>query len=73
MLVMGITFEDEVRALILLGSLPDLWDTLKVALCNSAPDNKITWDLIKCRVLSEESRRATKVGSFDQAMMQISG
>jgi ABC-type uncharacterized transport system YnjBCD substrate-binding protein len=34
---MGITFEDEVRSLLLLGSLPDSWETLKVTLCNSAP------------------------------------
>ena len=33
---MGISFEDEVRVLLLLGSLPDTWETLKVTLCNSA-------------------------------------
>jgi hypothetical protein len=32
---MGITFEDEVRALPLLGSLPDTWETFKVIVCNS--------------------------------------
>ena len=35
---MGISFEDEVRALLLLGSLPNTWETLKVTLCNSAPN-----------------------------------
>ncbi len=39
---MGITFEEEVRALLLLGSLLESWETLKVTLCNSAPDGVIT-------------------------------
>ena len=39
---MGISFEDEVRALLLLGSLPDTWETLKVTLCNSAPNGVVT-------------------------------
>jgi hypothetical protein len=34
----GVSFEDEVRALLLLGSLPNTWETLKVTLCNSAPN-----------------------------------
>ena len=38
----GISFEDEVRALLLLGSLPDTWETLKVTLCNSAPNGVVT-------------------------------
>ncbi|KAJ1270585.1 hypothetical protein BS78_06G063600 [Paspalum vaginatum] len=39
-------FEDEVRALLLLGSLPDTWETLKVTLCNSAPNGVVTWNLV---------------------------
>ena len=54
---MGISFEDEVRALLLLGSLPDTWETLKVTLCNSAPNGVVTWNLVKTKVLNEEVRR----------------
>ena len=47
---MGISFEDEVRALLLLGSLPD---TLK---------GVVTWNLIKTKVLNEEARRIAEKG-----------
>uniref|UniRef100_A0ACD5V194 Uncharacterized protein n=1 Tax=Avena sativa TaxID=4498 RepID=A0ACD5V194_AVESA len=53
---MGITF-DEVRALLLLGSLPDTWETFKVTVCNSAPNGVATWNLVKTKVLNEESRK----------------
>jgi hypothetical protein len=46
---MGITFEDEVRALLLLGSIPDTWETLKVTIRNSAPNGVVTWNLVKTR------------------------
>ena len=54
---MGISFEDEVRALLLLGSLSDTWKTLKVTLCNSAPNGIVTWNLVKTKVINEETRR----------------
>ena len=54
---MGISFEDEVRALLLLGSLPNTWKTLKVTLCNSAPNGIVTWKLVKTKVINEETRR----------------
>ncbi len=54
---MGITFEDEVRALQLLGSLPDTWETFKVTVCNSAPNGVVIWNLVKTKVLNEESRK----------------
>ena len=60
---MGISFEDEVRALLLLGSLSDTWETLKVTLCNSAPNGVVTWNLVKTKVLKEEVRRITEKGS----------
>ena len=53
----GISFEDEVRALLLLGSLPDTWETLKVTLCNSAPNGVVTWNLVRTNILNEEDRR----------------
>jgi hypothetical protein len=60
---MGITFDDEVQALLLLGSLPDSWETLKVTLCNSAPNGVVTRNLVKTKVLNEETRRITEKGS----------
>ena len=53
---MGINFEEEVQALLLLGSLPESWETLKVTLCNSAPDRVVTWDLVKVKVLNKDAR-----------------
>jgi hypothetical protein len=51
---MGITFKDEMRALLLLGSLSDTWETFKVTICNSAPNGVVTWNLVKTKVLNEE-------------------
>ena len=50
---MGITFEHEVRDLLLLGSLPDSWENFKVTVCNSAPNGVVNWNLMKTRVLNE--------------------
>ena len=60
---MGISFKDEVRALLQLGSLPDTWETLKVTLCNSAPNGVVTWNLVKTKILNEEVRRIAERGS----------
>ena len=69
---MGITFEDEVRALLLLGSLPDTWETFKVTICNSAPNGVVTWNLVKTKVLNEESRKiADKDGSSSHSEMLV--
>jgi hypothetical protein len=53
----GITFEDEDRALLLLGSLPDNWKTFKVTVSNSAPNGVVTWNLVKTKVLNGESKK----------------
>jgi hypothetical protein len=61
---MGITFEDVVRAMLLLGSLPNTWKTFKVTVCNSTPNDVVTWNLVKTKVLNEESKKfADKDGS----------
>ncbi|VFQ77382.1 unnamed protein product [Cuscuta campestris] len=49
--------EDELQALLLLSSLPDSWDTLVVSLSNSAPDGKMTMEMVKASLLNEEARR----------------
>lgn len=58
---MGISFEDEIGALLLLVSLPDTWETLKVALCSSTPNSVITWNLVKTKVFNEETRRIAEL------------
>ena len=60
---MGIKFEDKVRALLLLGSLPYTWETLKVTLCSYAPIGVVTWDIAKARVMNEETRRIAEGAS----------
>ncbi|KAL5821663.1 hypothetical protein ACOSQ3_023545 [Xanthoceras sorbifolium] len=51
------TVDDELQALLMLSSLPKSWDTLVVSVSNSAPDGKLTMDMVKDRMLNEESRR----------------
>jgi hypothetical protein len=53
----GIIFEDEVRALLPLGSLTGTWEIFKVTACNLAPNGVVTWNLVKINVLNEESRK----------------
>nr|XP_040249189.1 uncharacterized protein LOC120966742 [Aegilops tauschii subsp. strangulata] len=55
-----INFEDEVQALLLLSSMPDSWNTLVVSLSNSAPDGKMTLEMVKNSMLNEEARKKEK-------------
>ncbi|TNV99285.1 hypothetical protein C5H24_12350, partial [Xylella fastidiosa] len=43
----GLKFDDELQALLLLSSLPDNWETLVVSLSNSAPEGKLTMAMVK--------------------------
>ncbi|KAE8727857.1 hypothetical protein F3Y22_tig00005294pilonHSYRG00171 [Hibiscus syriacus] len=49
--------DDELQALILLSSLPKSWVTLVITLSNSAPEGKLTMDIVSDSLLGEESRR----------------
>ena len=64
-------FEDELRALLLLVSLPDSCETFKVTVCNSAPNGVVTWNLVKTRVLNEESRKVTKASSSSHSEVLV--
>jgi len=57
---MKINLDDEVQALPLLSSLPGSWNTFVVSLSNSAPDGKLTLELVKNSLLNEEARRKEK-------------
>ncbi|KAE8723109.1 Retrovirus-related Pol polyprotein from transposon TNT 1-94 [Hibiscus syriacus] len=52
-----IEFNDEVRALILLSSLPDSWNATVTAVSSSSGNNKLKFDDVRDLVLSEEIRR----------------
>ncbi|KAE8715229.1 hypothetical protein F3Y22_tig00110186pilonHSYRG00194 [Hibiscus syriacus] len=52
-----IEFDDEVRALILLSSLPDSWNATVTAVSSSSGNNKLKFDDVRDLVLSEEIRR----------------
>ena len=53
----GIEFDDEVRALILLAFLPNSWEAMRMAVSNSTGKSKLKYDDIRDLILSEEVRR----------------
>ena len=52
-----IDFDDEIRALILLASLPNSWEAMRMAVSNSAGKAELKYDDIRDLVLTEEVRR----------------
>ena len=52
-----IEFDDEVRALILLSSLPDSWNATVTAVSSSSGNSKLKFDDVRDLVLSEEIQR----------------
>ncbi|WVZ05968.1 hypothetical protein V8G54_019314 [Vigna mungo] len=50
----GINFDEEVRALILLSSLPESWNATVTAVSSSSGSNKLKFDDVRDLVLSEE-------------------
>lgn len=52
-----IEFDDEVRALILLSSLPESWNATVTAVSSSSGNNKLKFNDVRDLVLSEEIRR----------------
>ncbi|VFQ89935.1 unnamed protein product [Cuscuta campestris] len=64
---MKMKLEDELQALLLLSSLPDSWDTLVVSLSNSAPDGKMTMEMVKASLLNEGlGEKNQKPGHIDK-------
>ena len=51
---MEIEFDDEVRALILLASLPNNWEAMRTAVSNSIRKRKLKYDDIRDLILSEK-------------------
>ena len=52
-----IEFDDEVRVLILLAFLPNIWEVMKMAMSNSVGKSKLKYDDIRNLILSEEVRK----------------
>ena len=55
--IVGIEFDDEVRALILLAFLPNSWEAMRMTVSNSARKSKLKYDDIRDLILSEEVHR----------------
>ena len=51
-----INFDDEVRALILLASLPNSWEPMRAAVSNSVGSAKLKFNDVRDRILAEEVR-----------------
>ena len=52
-----IDFDDKIRALILLATLPNSWEVMRMAVSNSVGKAKLKYDDIRDLVLAEEVRR----------------
>ena len=52
--VVGLSLDDETQACLLLGSLPDSWNTLMVSLGNSALEGKVTLGMVRNSLFNEE-------------------
>jgi len=51
-----ITFDDEVKELILLSSLPESWNATVTTISNSASNSKLKFDNIHDLILNEDIR-----------------
>ncbi|KAL2231966.1 UNVERIFIED_CONTAM: Retrovirus-related Pol polyprotein from transposon TNT 1-94 [Sesamum indicum] len=65
---MDIVFDDEVKALILLSSLPDSWDVVVTSVSTSSGKEKMKFDNIRDMMLNEETRRKQTGGSSGSAL-----
>ena len=52
-----IDFDDEIRALIVLASLPNNWEAIRMAVSNSTRKEKLKYNDIRDLILAEEIRR----------------
>ncbi|KAL2243395.1 UNVERIFIED_CONTAM: Retrovirus-related Pol polyprotein from transposon TNT 1-94 [Sesamum indicum] len=63
-----IVFDDEVKALILLSSLPDSWDVVVTSVSTSSGKEKMKFDNIRDMMLNEETHRKPTGGSSGSAL-----
>ena len=55
----GVKFDEPVRAMFLLITLPESWDTFRTPLSNSAPPDGLTIAGVEGSLLTEETNRKT--------------
>ena len=60
--VAGLSLDNETLACLLLGSLPNSWNTLVVSLGNSVPKEKVMLDMVRNSLFNEKIRRKDIVG-----------
>jgi len=63
-----ITLDDEVKALILLSSLPESWSATVIAVSNSASNSKLKLDNIRDLILSKDVRKKSSRESFSSSL-----
>ena len=66
----GIEFDDEVRALIILSSLPESWNAIVTAVSGSTGSQKLRYDDVCDLVLNEEIRRKESGESSSSSILQ---
>lgn len=60
---MGMTIGNESQVLLLLGSLPDNWETFVVTVSNFAPNGVLSMDNVKDNMINEETRSKSSSNS----------
>jgi gag-polypeptide of LTR copia-type len=66
---MKMTLEDELQALLLLGSLPDSWETLVVTISNAALNGVVILSTVTSSLFNEETRRKSTDTNGAQALV----
>ncbi|VFQ96458.1 unnamed protein product [Cuscuta campestris] len=73
LLSVGIKFDDEVQALLLLSSLPDTWSETVTAVTSSAEPDGFTFEKIRDLVLGEDVRRRSSGESSKESLNIVRG
>ena len=69
---MKIILDDELQALLLLSSFPNSSETLVVSVNNSAPNMKLTLDMVTDMLQNEESKRKSIGAVFLKSIALVS-
>ena len=67
--IAGLSLADKTRACLLLGLLPDSWNTWMVSLGNSVLEGKVTLAMVRNSLFNEEIRRKDFVGNDTHALV----
>ena len=67
--VVSLSLDDETRACLLLGSLPESWNTLMVSLGNLGPEGKVTLAMVRNSLFNEEIRTKDFMGNDTHALL----